>query len=280
MSGSTSDKVMRVLVVEDDPYARDMMAMLLVRDWRTYVEADVATLAELQKFLKGRSKQFQKLDLMLINVEHPQVLNWAFELTSRARNLAPGLGILFSGTYADLATLQEALALKCRGYILSSEALYALVGIIRATLRDVWVTTPSIWQLARARGVTLPDNTTIMSASASFARMTPRERQIARLAILFNLRHTEIADELNITPGQVAKYVSSIYGILGLRELLNGEELVDNEHGELRRYILALKNKAQAVTRKDAGAVAAPEKSTLAFHLLTAAIEHRPDQLL
>ena len=38
-------KDIQVLIIEDDPYARDLMTLLLTRDWRTHVIGEIADLA-------------------------------------------------------------------------------------------------------------------------------------------------------------------------------------------------------------------------------------------
>jgi hypothetical protein len=45
-----------VLILEDDLYACDFMAMLLIRDWRTRVVASIGTLEELPKTLNQTHK--------------------------------------------------------------------------------------------------------------------------------------------------------------------------------------------------------------------------------
>ena len=40
-------KDIRVLIVEDDPYARDMMSLGLTRDWRTRVVGEVPNKGDL-----------------------------------------------------------------------------------------------------------------------------------------------------------------------------------------------------------------------------------------
>ena len=43
-------KDIQVLIIEDDPYARDLMALLLTRDWRTRVIGEIANEHELRDF--------------------------------------------------------------------------------------------------------------------------------------------------------------------------------------------------------------------------------------
>jgi len=60
----------QVVIVEDDPYARDLMAMLLARDWRTRVVAEFESGAE--NDLKGFfSDPLNPVDVVIIDTEVP-----------------------------------------------------------------------------------------------------------------------------------------------------------------------------------------------------------------
>ena len=56
----------RVAIVEDDPYARDLMALLLWRDWRTRVVAEVAHPREVRPILEE-----ERPDLILLGADGP-----------------------------------------------------------------------------------------------------------------------------------------------------------------------------------------------------------------
>jgi len=61
-------KDIRVLIIEDDPYAQDLMSLLLTRDWRTRVVAEVSNKTELEEFLdQGDSR----IDVVVVDVEIP-----------------------------------------------------------------------------------------------------------------------------------------------------------------------------------------------------------------
>jgi DNA-binding NarL/FixJ family response regulator len=62
-------KSIHVLIVEDDPYARDMMSMLLARDWRTRVVGELHTRQQVQEFF---SHLDHRVDVVLMDTEFPQ----------------------------------------------------------------------------------------------------------------------------------------------------------------------------------------------------------------
>jgi len=45
-------KDIQVLIIEDDPYARDLMTLLLTRDWRTHVVGEIQGQHELHDFFQ------------------------------------------------------------------------------------------------------------------------------------------------------------------------------------------------------------------------------------
>ena len=47
-------KDIQVLIIEDDPYARDLMTLLLTRDWRTHVIGEIANQHESNPPLRPR----------------------------------------------------------------------------------------------------------------------------------------------------------------------------------------------------------------------------------
>ncbi len=281
MSKPASDKVVRVLVVEDDPHARDVMCMLLVRDWRTKVVAEAASLVELKRFLKSRRRE--RVDLMLIDVEHPHQADWAFELTAAAQAIMPKTLVLFTSTHPNEIALRQALRLtNCQGYILNSEVLYALAGVVWEAAQGRWVTTRGVRALAQKQILTLPPSTLVLDGGQTFNKLSPRQRDVARLALLFNLRHAEIADELNITVGQVNKYVSAVYQILDVPGFLDGSNDAGQsfEAAQLLNRFRDARLKARTVKKAEGEFMAGPEKTTLAFHLLTMPIALTQEDLL
>jgi hypothetical protein len=67
-------------------------------------------------------------------------------------------------------------------------------------------------------------NLHVMCSEDPFSALSPREKDIARLGILYNMAEQELADELLIEPSYVANVMSSLYEILGVHEIARGEK--------------------------------------------------------
>lgn len=106
-----------------------------------------------------------------------------------------------------------------------------------------------------------------INGTRSLARLSPRQSDVARLAVLFNQSRRDVADEFGISQGQVNKLVAEIYHELGLTRILSGET-------EAERYFqdeTILRRFHRARERAKQSGRSAREKPTLAFHLLTLA---------
>lgn len=80
------------------------------------------------------------------------------------------------------------------------------------------------------------------------------------------MRRADIADELSISEGQVNKYVSTIYHILGLTDILDGSDAAEEYFADPKILDRFDKARKKALKSKRGSA---REKATLAFHLLT-----------
>jgi DNA-binding NarL/FixJ family response regulator len=258
-------KDIRVLIVEDDPYARDLMSLLLTRDWRTQVIAEVGSMDDLKGFLLGKD---ERIDLMIVDTEYPKGPEWPFDIAEMANMNNNPPTILFTGTRGDQDIVRRLLANDFGGYIIKGEILYALATAVSFAAAGFQVITPGVLRLIPRNA--LPSGVLMLDGRKFATGLTRRERELVRLGIIFNLSIRDIADELVLSAGWVSEIVSTIYRKLGMREILAGEvplEDVFQDEAVLTRckQIMARGNpdKEQGTLRK------APWMATLAFHLLT-----------
>lgn len=258
-------KDIRVLIVEDDPYARDLMSLLLTRDWRTRVVGEIANEGELALFLHD---EMQKVDVVILDTEIPGEPGLHFKLAKMTQTLPQPPQILYTATLANRDVLNKIIQRGCSGYILKQEILYALGAAVALIDSGTCVVTPGIRQIAGRYA--LPDGTLILDGRRLTTSFSRRENELIRLGIIFNLAIRDIADELVIGAGWVSEIVSTVYRKLGIREILTGEVPLDMyftdeavlEHcKEITKR--AKSNQTGDKIRK------APWMSTLAFHLLT-----------
>ncbi len=256
----------RVIIIEDDPYARDFMSVLLRRDWRTRVVGE---------FLSGEGVELQKalhepgspVEVLVVDTEALGETSWPRWVAQMARSLAEPPAILFTCTFPEHSGLSLALEAQEGGYISKKEIRYGLAAAVSAVAQGQFVITPSVLKIAEQ--FILPPDTQVMDGMLPVATFTRREEEISRLGLLFNLTQRDIADDLVVSPDFVAEVMGQVYEKLGLRELLAGEKpLEDYFRDEL---LLA---RCQSLLEK-AGVIPgqaihhAPWMSTIAFHLLT-----------
>lgn len=259
-------KELNVIIVEDDPYARDFMSMLLRRDWRTHVVGEFSSLSgmELKQALRSSTP---RIDILLLDTEVANDESWPAKVVQMTRALPRPPLIVFTCTSPEPQVLERILDAKGGGYIAKNEILYALATAITAAAKGQFVITPGV--LIVAGRLDLPEHTVIMDGTMPVASFTSREKDLTRLGLLFNLAQRDIADDLIISTDFVAEVMGQIYEKLGVRKILDGEKELesffqDEKLQERCREILEqYAANGSRVGRK------APGMSTLAFHLLT-----------
>ena len=68
----------RVVIVEDDPFARDMLIKLLSRDWRTRVAGDFDSFSK-QAFKDFICEPLNNVDTVILDTEVPWNPRWPIE---------------------------------------------------------------------------------------------------------------------------------------------------------------------------------------------------------
>jgi DNA-binding NarL/FixJ family response regulator len=258
-------KDIRVLIFEDDPYARDLMSLLLTRDWRTRVVGEVANQGELALFL---SEEMQKVDVVILDTEIPGEPDISFELAAMTQVLPNPPKILYTGTVPRVDILEKVMHNRCSGYILKGDVLYAIGAAVTLVNSGTCVVTPGIQQIAGRYA--LPNGTLVIDGRKLTANFSRRENELIRLGIIFNLAIRDIADELVLGAGWVSEIVSTIYRKLGVREILTGDVPLDLYFTDeaVLEHCREITRRATA-KRADGNLRKAPWMSTLAFHLLT-----------
>jgi DNA-binding NarL/FixJ family response regulator len=255
------------IIVEDDPYARDLIALMLTRDWRTRVVGEFGSNAEveLRQFF---SQPSNRVDVMILDTEVPGDPNWPYHAEEIAKLQEHPPAILYTCTTPEPSYLLNLIQNPSGGYIKKDEILYCIASVISWIFKGFHVITPGIMEAVNT--VVLPGNTLILSGKRPVANFTQRESDIARLGIIFNLAQRDIADELVISRNWISELMSSVYKKLNLRELLTGETPLEDFFKD--EIVLARCKDVleRAGKSKKGGSIRkAPWISTMAFHLLT-----------
>ena len=261
----------QVLIAEDDHFSNNWMALLLARDWRTHVTAQVSDPGELRARLANPAEQ---IDLVLLDTEMPGDAHWMQDMLQviSARPQTPR--VLLTGTYPQEARLRLVPASSLCGYILKSEIRFGLAWAAALAMEWKWVITPGVETMLHRAKIGILRPYVVLDGRVPFWELTEHQTNAARLAFLFSMERRELADELGLTEDWVYGLVSSLYKKLGLSELLSGEvdpQVYWGEHplvlSHVRQIIAGMKQSSAA--RQAETKVKARDLETLAFHLLT-----------
>jgi len=261
-------KEYRVIIVEDDPFACDLMDLLLARDWRTHVVAElgIGTEVELKKILTGPAHH---IDVVLIDTETPMDPRWPGRAAQIVLSAQPAPAVLYTCTRPEAGMLEHLPHAARGGFVVKHEILYALASAVCAAGSGEWVLTPSVLNMENRAGI--PVKTRLMSSNSPAARFTRREKDILRLGILLNLSQRDIADELIVSQDFVSEIMGQLYEKLGLHAILSGATPLEDYFSDesILEHCHSILNQ---VTKIETGKTQhkAPWMATLAFHLLTA----------
>lgn len=250
-----------VVIAEDDPYSCDLMAFLLARDRRIQV---IAEGTEALHAIESKDAGVLDANVVLLDTELPGEPEWPFLLLRRLR-YRKQVKVVCTGTAADETTLRKAMENGASGYILKDEVHFALGEVVVRAAAGSWVTSPGVVATGRRYNIPLPQPAVVISGARRLDALDDRDRNLARLAILFNQPYKDIGDELGVGAGHVGDLVSDLYDRIGLTAILDGQERVSDYFSNPE--ILALFE--AAIRRRQQSARARSEMKTLAFHLLT-----------
>ncbi|MDH5507008.1 MAG: hypothetical protein OEZ02_07280 [Anaerolineae bacterium] len=259
----------RVIVVEDDPYARDLILKLLSRDWRTRVAGEFDSFAA-DAFHAFLTNPVNKIDTVILDTEVPGNPDWplqAFEIIGKLQK-PPKLILLCTLPVARYWNDQLLDAPFFGGYLLKQEILYSIATAVSLAAQGSIVLTPAVAALGAP--VQPRDNMLVVDGSKIIHGFTQREQEVLRLGILFNHSQRDMEDELVISRDWASKVLSSIYEKLQLKEIITGELPLDAIFPD--KVVLTRVQKIVAdYAAKEAGdnLRRTPWLMTLAFHLLT-----------
>ena len=250
-----------VLIIEEDPFASNWMAMLVARDWRTFVSGETVSVDEADRQLKKKTNGIKFILLDADLVMESAILNLKAAVTRKQ-----AIQILLIGNSPSPDVLRLALNEPLiAGYLLKSQIKHSLGWAIGFALEDYWVTSPGIQGLAINFDILLPKNKLILDGQQTISGLTDHETEVARLAFIFSMERRELADELGIVDDWSYGQVSALYKKLGMEELRSGETSVNSFFGDHP----AILNRIQEIIEESKSSKKAKDMETLAFHIVT-----------
>ena len=253
----------QIAIVEDDPFARNWMALLAARDWRTRLSGEFD---EPLKIIPLLHQKASYVDLILMDTDIPGGETWIPQILGAISGMAHPPAILCTGIRANPGVLGRMSHPCFVGYILKKEINYSLAWAIDIALSGKWVITEGVRSLSSAVRFPLPHPCVVLDGRKTLqSTLSKHQADVSRLAFLFSMERRELADELGIVEDWGYGLVSQIYEQLGVKDILNDDEAMDAYFGN-QPLILAHIQKIRAAGKNS---VKAHDLETLAFHIIT-----------
>jgi DNA-binding NarL/FixJ family response regulator len=251
-----------VVIVEDDPFARNWMVLLASRDWRTRVTGEADNPIQIIPILKNFSK---RVDLIILDTDIPGGEDWIPRIIKTVSSLDRRPAILCTGIKPNERVLRQLNHNIFKGYILKDEIHNSLSWAISLCMSGNWVITESILDLASYTGFSLPKPCTVLEGRYAVQNLTTHQANVARLAFLFSMERRDLADELSVGEDWGYGLVSAVYEKMGIKNILSNDTDLRHYFGKHELIISHL----ERIKEEAEGTGKARDMETLAFHILT-----------
>lgn len=209
--------MIRVLIVDDDPFIRESLKMMLEID----PKISVCAVCEDGETASAYVKEKGNVDVVLMDIRMPKCDG--VEGTRRIKTHSPAVAVLILTTFDDDDYILEAIRYGAGGYLLKSIAPERIIEGIKTVHRGDLLIHPSIAKkLVSFLGHVNPIHPV---ANVSEPEMTPWQRYgltETELKVLVQIAegksNKEIAQHLYFSEGTVKNYVTEILSKLNLRD--------------------------------------------------------------
>lgn len=251
-----------VVIVEDDPFARNWMVIVAVRDWRTRIVGEVDHPSKLIRVLREKKDE---IDFVVVDTDIPGGENWIPDVLTALKRFQKQPKILCTGIRPNPEILKKLTHPAFVGYVLKDEVRFSLAWAISMATEGKWVITDGVQQLAASIGFHLPKPCIVMDGRHVIGHLDERKANIARLAFLFSIERRELSNELDVGEDWGLQLVSAVYKELGIKDLLEDDALLNDYFGNYD-FILEY---VEGIRRKMKDKKKSQDMETLAFHMIT-----------
>jgi DNA-binding NarL/FixJ family response regulator len=213
----SSDPI-RVMIVDDDYYAREALRALVVRDARTRVWDAIESVEAAESVLTIAAERRDPLpDVVLLDVRLDGDDRGGVDGISRLRTVSPASRILMTSVERDDATVLASMLAGADGYVWKNESTD---GIVEAVLRIVdgrFVMTRSVAERVLEAVVSLghsPDAAQVLPDPVERADLTESVRKTVYLFCFCGLSAREIAHELQLSVNTINARIKAAYAAL------------------------------------------------------------------
>lgn len=206
-------KVLKVLILDTDYYARQALNSYLAWDRRTRVVHLADTMESVIDYVE-RMPQIEWPDVVLLDADAARSPDELAQLIKRLEDTIPNVMTLVLARELDLDTVRAVAQVNADGYLLRDEVrIHIAWAIVWAQDHD-FVVTASVKEALQDefesrlfRSATVPDR-------RQYPELTQRIRQALQLCVVEGMSAELAADEMGLSPHTVRSYIKEGYRIL------------------------------------------------------------------
>ena len=223
----------RVLIVDDDYYAREALASLVARDARTRAWASAESVREALEALAATAGQRAAgPDVVLLDVRLAEGERAGIEGIPAILELAPDIRVLVTSVSADDATVLAAVRAGTDGYVWKNETAERIATAVVRVAEGRFVLSRSIADRLLETIAGLGSYVTeVVPDRIDYLDLTESVRKTLYLFCVAGLSAKEIASELQLSVNTVHARIKAAYSALGansrseaFRRLVEGAE--------------------------------------------------------
>lgn len=206
-------KVLKVLILDTDYYARQAINSYLAWDRRTRVVHLADTMESVIDYVE-RMPQIEWPDVVLLDADAARSPDELAQLIKRLEDTIPNVMTLVLARELDLDTVRAVAQVNADGYLLRDEVrIHIAWAIVWAQDHD-FVVTASVKEALQDefesrlfRSATVPER-------RQYPELTQRIRQALQLCVVEGMSAELAADEMGLSPHTVRSYIKEGYRIL------------------------------------------------------------------
>lgn len=222
------EQPVRVLLVDDDPHIRRVIAQNLTADLRVSLQAQASTVREARRLISRHA-----FDVMLVDLELPD--GTGFQLIEQMKAEHPHAEAVVVSSFEDEARAMQAFEMGATGYLVKSSWFGSFAQAVLQVVNGGAAITPNLARrlLHRFEGrVQAPPARALRqgeSASRSCERLSEREREILQL-VSVGFTSPEIGQRLQVSVQTVNTHIKNIYRKLHVRTRAQAVSLALQRH--------------------------------------------------
>lgn len=199
-------------LMDDDYFALNWMAGLVARDIRIKLCFAVNSPAELFQ----RIAHTPAIDLILLDAEYQVHYPPLMELITSIKTIIPHVKIVCLSQFCHPQTLAEAITAGVCGFFLKNEVRMEIGSALIHAMNTSLLVTAGVNQVLGAANLkcTIPVET--IQTWIPNPHLSPQLQKVFNLRILYGMSTPIAAQEINLAPGTIEKYMQYVYQKLSM----------------------------------------------------------------